>query len=182
MYPELSVIVIPVSLTTESEYWFLMNLKQTGSGTKMITLWTRYLSCSPHSLLSTLLISAAFPFKKKVFSACVCAVGATQIQIQICSITDIKLLPRRLNRPTLAVDLFAADLCRYFCPVLNPHSFFNILYCSVQKTSSFTPLWMIFYFYLYTSPRSRSPLFSITSQQMVSFQATLKGATALRRE
>lgn len=76
-------------------------------------------------------------------------------------------LAQKANRPTRAVDLFTTDLCRYLCPVLNSHSFFQHLALFSTKSIIFHPLPMILhlYLYLYTPEKQESPfLYSVSTK------------------
>lgn len=127
-------IMMSVSLTTDSEhrvfFFFLMDLKQTGTGAEMIPFVNKidwlFLTFSP---LSPSHFSRLSPLRRKCL-VCVSVLwgGTTQTQMHICSITDLRLLPRRLSRPTHAVDLFVAFSypCRNLCPIINSLSFLNL--------------------------------------------------------
>lgn len=86
-----------------------------------------FLTFSP---LSPSHFSRLSPLRRKCL-VCVSVMGGrggTQTQMHICSITDLRLLPRRLSRPTHAVDLFVAFSypCRNLCPIINSLSFLNL--------------------------------------------------------
>lgn len=126
-------IMMSVSLTTDSEhrvFFFLMDLKQTGTGAEMIPFVNKidwlFLTFSP---LSPSHFSRLSPLRRKcLVHVSVLWGGTTQTQMHICSITDLRLLPRRLSRPTHAVDLFVAFSypCRNLCPIINSLSFLNL--------------------------------------------------------